>query len=149
MGDISFDYYECSAPTKEGCKEKTEEKHLEEENVRQGRLGAGIYTSFYMNGLAISYSPLLYVPTIEQEYELQENDMHGNTLRTRVGNPFILSQYAGVSKWIDDPFILSQYAGVSKWIDEHWKVSLGATVLSSLYFNDFYLTANASLGFWF
>ena len=86
-----------------------------------------------MNGLAISYSPLLYVPTIEQEYELQENDMHGNSLRTRV----------------DNPFILSQYAGVSKWIGEHWKVSLGATVLSSLYFNDFYLTANASLGFWF
>ena len=133
VGDISFDYYECSAPTKEGCKDITEEKHLEEENVRQGRLGAGIFTSFYVNGLAISYSPLLYVPTIEQEYELQENDPHGNTLRTRV----------------DNPFILSQYAGVSKWIDEHWKVSLGATVLSSLYFNDFYLTANASLGFWF
>ena len=53
VGDISFDYYECSAPTKEGCKEKTKEKHLEEKNVRQSRQGAGIYTSFYMKGLAI------------------------------------------------------------------------------------------------
>jgi len=139
VGDVSFDYYECSSITRgSDCTEKSEVKHFNEKNVRQARLGGGVYTSFYWNGFALSYSPMIYWPTVEQEYELKETNEYNHEetfdFRTRV----------------EQPFVLSQYIGASMWFNEHWKVSLGATFLSSLCFNGgVYLTANSSLGYWF
>ena len=125
LGEVSFDYYECTTYTKStGCTETSEVKHFKEKYVWQARLGGGAYTSFYWNSFALSYSPMIYLPAIEQDFGF----------RTRV----------------DLPFVLSQYIGASKWINNHWKVSLGATLLSSLYFNGgVYPTANTSLGYWF
>ena len=138
LGDVSFDYYECTTYTKStGCTETSEVKHFKEKNVWQVRLGGGAYTSFYWNSFALSYSPMIYLPTIEQGYELKEQGVYKEEtfdFRTRV----------------ELPFVLSQYIGASKWINNHWKVSLGATLLSSLYFNGgVYPTANTSLGYWF
>ena len=134
VGDVSFDYYECTNYTKDkGCTETSEEKHFKEKNVRQARLGGGAYTSFYWNGFALSYSPMIYWPTVAQDYDLKD-----------------IGLYDGFRTRVEQPFVLSQYIGASKWFNEHWKVSLGATFLSSLYFNGgVYLTANSSLGYWF
>ena len=139
-GDVSFDYYECTSYTlNNGCTETSDVKHFEEKNVRQARLGGGLYTSFYWNGFAVSYSPMIYMPSVEQGYESELEDMgaydkENYEFRTRV----------------DQPFVLSQYIGASKWINDHWKVSLGTTLLSSLYISDgVYLTVNSSLGYWF
>ena len=139
LGDVSFDYYECTSHSpKDGCSETSEVKHFEKKNVRQARLGGGAYTSFYWNGFALSYSPMIYWPTVAQSYDLKEKNKYNKEetfdFKTRVEQPFVLSQYIGASKWIND----------------HWKLSLGATLLSSLYFNSgAYPTANTSLGYWF
>lgn len=138
LGDVSFDYYECTTYTKStGCTETSEVKHFKEKNVRQARLGGGAYTSFYWNGFALSYSPMIYLPSIVQEYELKEKGVYNE------------ETFDFITR-VELPFVLSQYIGASKWINSHWKVALGATLLSSLNFNGgVYPTANTSLGYWF
>jgi hypothetical protein len=138
FGDVNFDYYECTSHTKEnGCLNTSEEKHFKEKNVRQSRLGGGFYVSFYMHGFAVSYAPFIYVPASLQAYDLEETNEHETTI------------YDGFHTRVDQPFILSQYIGISKWINEHWKLSLGSSLLSNMYLDDVYLTVNSSLGYWF
>lgn len=138
FGDIDFDYYECTSHTKEsGCLKTSEEKHFKEKNVRQSRLGGGFYVSFYMHGFALSYAPFIYVPASLQAYDLEETNEHETTI------------YDGFHTRVDQPFILSQYIGISKWITDHWKLSLGSSLLSNMYLDDVYLTVNSSLGYWF
>jgi hypothetical protein len=44
---------------------------------------------------------------------------------------------------------VSQYVGLSFWITDHWKISGGVTFLTPVDFNDFAMTGNTSVGFWF
>ena len=137
FSDVSFNYYECMGPTygANACNEFSGEKHLEKDDVWQTRLGGGIYVTFFWNGFAFTYAPLLYMPIYDNEFNVEKTD-------TTKGDDVLHIR-------VSYPFVLSQYLGISKWLNEHWKLSVGGMIQSSVYFNDVYLTANSSLGYWF
>lgn len=134
FADNSFDFYECTTREK-GCEEKSEIKHLDQDNNSQGRWGLGAFASAYYGRFALSYSPAIYFYTNSMTEEEYKSDKYDGTAELR----FRLTQ----------PPILSQYIGASSWIADKWKFSLGAKVLSPIDLNDFYWSINTSIGYWF
>lgn len=135
IGDVTVDYYECLYvySKEERCSERTEERHFETDDGAFWRAGLGFFASYFVKNFALSYSPYLYKPHLQEFFDIKDED----GISAEFGIPVIY------------PWVLSQYAGASLWLNEHWKVSLGVTVLNSLDFDDFFLTANGSIGFWF
>lgn len=135
IGDVSVDYYEClhGYSKEERCTERTEEKYFEVNDAGFWRAGLGAFASYFVKNFALSYSPYLYKPFLQEFFDIKDED----GISSEFGIPVIY------------PWVLSQYVGASLWLNEHWKVSLGVTVLNSLDFDDFFLTANGSIGFWF
>ena len=95
----------------------------------------GLYASYYYGPLGVTYSPSVYAPW-------QRRDLPVNAK----GNVESEGAYDINFKF---PQIVSQYLGLSFWITDHWKISGGVTFLTPVDFNDFAMTGNTSVGFWF
>lgn len=139
LGEATFDYQVCDEGAfREGWCEDPMEGHIDEESVLMTNSLVGTYGSVYWNGIGLSYSASIFVPGLKNEYEriVKKSEI------VKDKESFYIRVQNGL-------FLLNQYMGASTWIGEHWKFSVGATALSNLYLDEFYWTANTSVGYWF
>lgn len=95
----------------------------------------GLYASYYYGAFGITYSPSVYAPWQRRDLPVNAKDNIESDGAYDVKFKF--------------PKIVSQYLGLSYWITDHWKISGGVTFLTPVEFNDFVLTGNTSIGYWF
>lgn len=96
------------------------------------KLSFGGYISGHWNNFAVTYSPTIYQPYALQ-YDLPIDEDSKNDYDVSFVFPFLLQHYGGISFWATD----------------HIRLSAGATLFSSLEFDDFYWTINSNIGYWF